>query len=141
MGQKLQFYFLCGQNRCRSQMAEAFAQFYGHTEVIVHSAGLNPSDIHPLTVQAMKEIGIDISNHHSKKIDMKIFLSSTVIVKLCDGISERCPVVPFGIRNEQWSINDPLDGENPSIESVRAVRDEIKQKVISLLHHYNAHKS
>ena len=57
----VRIYFLCIQNRCRSQIAEAFAKHYGKDNVIAESAGLEASDIHPLTVVVMKEIGIDIS--------------------------------------------------------------------------------
>ncbi|OXS54971.1 hypothetical protein B1A99_24640 [Cohnella sp. CIP 111063] len=137
----LQVYFLCGQNRCRSQMAEAFAKHYGDPGIIVDSAGLDPSPLHFLTVEAMKEIGIDVSVQTSKRIDMKVFLSATVIVKLCEDIQEKCPIVPFGIRNEQWNIQDPLAQEVPSIQDVRKARDEIKHKVIHLLQQYQAYNS
>lgn len=134
----LRIYFLCGQNRCRSQMAEAFAKHYGDPSVIVDSAGLDPSPLHPLTVEAMKEIEIDVSEQISKRIDMKVFLAATVIVKLCEDIQEKCPIVPFGIRNEQWKIQDPLAQQSPSIQDVRKARDEIKEKVIHLLEQYQA---
>ena len=120
-------------------MAEAFARYLGHEDMIVDSAGLDPNPLHPLTVEVMKEIGIDISQSSSKKIDMKKFLAATVIVKLCEEIQERCPIVPFGIRNEQWNIQDPLAASNPTIEDVRKTRDEIKLKVIELLMRYQAY--
>ncbi|WP_082615081.1 arsenate reductase ArsC [Paenibacillus sp. Soil787] len=129
----VRIYFLCIQNRCRSQIAEAFAKHYGKDNVIAESAGLEASDIHPLTIAVMKEIGIDISNHASKKIDMKTFLASNVIVKLCESLVERCPVVPFGITNVQWNILDPLEHSEGNIEALRKTRDEIENKVIDLL--------
>jgi arsenate reductase (thioredoxin) len=135
---ELRLYFLCGQNRCRSQIAEAFAKYYGREGLVVNSAGLNPSSLHPLTITVMNEIGIDLSQNESKKIDMKIFMSATVVIKLCEQIIERCPIVPFGIRNEEWNIHDPLAEVHPSLEDVRLLRDEIKQKVIALLREYNA---
>ncbi|MFC5648854.1 arsenate reductase ArsC [Paenibacillus solisilvae] len=134
-------YFLCGQNRCRSQIAEALAKHYATENVRIDSAGLEPSSLHPFTIQAMQEIGIDITDRFSKKIDMKIFMSSSVIIKLCDDIEERCPIVPFGIRNEQWSIHDPLAKEDATMDDVRSARDEIKQKVISLLQKFGVYKS
>lgn len=127
-------YFLCGQNRCRSQMAEAFAKFYGGDHVVVESAGLNPSEeVHPYTIEAMREVGIDLSQHVCKKIDMKVFLASNAIVKLCEQIVERCPIVPFKIMNVEWNIPDPLAVDGGSLEDVKRARDEIREKVIGLL--------
>lgn len=128
----LRLYFLCIQNRCRSQIAEAFAKYYGGDRVISQSAGLEASEIHPYTVEVMKEVGIDISSNVSKRIDMKTFLSSNAVVKLCEQLNEKCPVVPFGIMNVQWDIPDPLT-HGGKLEDVRKTRDAIKQKVIDLL--------
>ncbi|OAS21388.1 arsenate reductase ArsC [Paenibacillus oryzisoli] len=133
MKKPVRIYFLCIQNRCRSQIAEAFAKHYGNDNVIAESAGLEASEIHPLTITVMKEVGIDISDHASKKIDMKTFLASNVIVKLCENLVERCPVVPFGITNVQWNILDPLEHSEGNLEALRKTRDEIEKKVIDLL--------
>lgn len=127
----IRLYFLCIQNRCRSQIAEAFASYYGGERVIALSAGLEASKIHPYTVEVMKEVGIDISNKVSKRIDMKTFISSTAIIKLCEQLNEKCPIVPFGIMNVQWDIPDPLPEGH--LGAVREARDEIKIKVIDLL--------
>lgn len=127
-------YFLCGQNRCRSQMAEAFAKIYGGEHVVVESAGLNPSDeVHPYTIEAMHELGIDLSKHVCKKINMKVFLASNAIVKLCEQAMERCPIVPFHVTNVEWNVSDPLDENGGSLEDVKRARDEIREKVIGLL--------
>jgi arsenate reductase len=72
--QSIRIYFLCIQNRCRSQIAEAFAQKYAQEHVVIESAGLEASTIHPLTIEVMREVDIDISNRVSKKIDMKKFI-------------------------------------------------------------------
>lgn len=133
---KVRLYFLCIQNRCRSQIAEAYAKFYGGDHVIVESAGIESDTIHPYTFEVMKEVGIDISHHVSKSIDMKTFISSNAIIKLCEQSNERCPIVPFGIMNVQWDIQDPLT-HGGTIEEVRAARDEIKGKVIELLRGLN----
>jgi Protein-tyrosine-phosphatase len=118
-------------------MAEAFVKLYGDERVIVNSAGLDPSPLHPYTIEVMKEIGIDISANKSKKIDMKIFMDAKIIVKLCLDIVERCPVVPFlGRHEEQWNIEDPLSGNPISIDAVRKVRDEIREKILLLLQKY-----
>lgn len=133
---KVRLYFLCIQNRCRSQIAEAFARIYGGEHVIAESAGIESGTIHPFTIEVMKEIGIEISHHVSKSIDMKTFISSTAIIKLCEQSNERCPIVPFGIMNVQWDIPDPLT-HGGTLDDVRKVRDEIKFKVIELLRGLN----
>jgi arsenate reductase len=128
----IRLYFLCIQNRCRSQIAEAYARHYGGDHVIAESAGLEVGDIHPHTVEVMKEVGIDISGKASKSINMKVFMNSNVIVKLCEQLNEKCPIVPFGIQNVQWNIIDPLT-HGGRLEDVRAARDEIRLKIIELL--------
>lgn len=140
MKPSLRIYFLCGENRCRSQIAEAYVKLMAKDNVIVDSAGLNPSEIHPLTLSVMNEVGIDTGGHYSKKIDMKTFIASTIVVKMCEEIKEKCPVVPFGIRNVQWNIEDPLAETPPELEKVRLIREEIKLKVHDLLTQYNALK-
>ncbi len=94
--------------------------------------------MHPLTIQVMKEVGIDISDRVSTKIDMKKFIASNVIVKLCEQVTERCPIVPFGIHSVEWNIINPLNGEEGNVEDVRLVRGEIEKKVIQLLTHLDA---
>ncbi|WP_410512299.1 arsenate reductase ArsC [Paenibacillus sp. BR2-3] len=132
----VRLYFLCIQNRCRSQIAEAYARYYGGEQVIAESAGLETGDIHPYTIEVMKEVGIDISTRISKSIDMQTFMQSNVIVKLCEQLNEKCPVVPFAIKNVQWDIADPLTHEG-RLEDVRSARDEIRLKIIELLRELN----
>lgn len=131
MKKPVRFYFLCIQNHCRSQIAEAFAKHYGGEHVIVESAGLEPHDIHPLTLEVMRVVGIKLPGNTSKKIDMKYFIASNVIVKLCQQVADRCPIVPFGITSVDSDIEDPLLSNN--IQSVRHTRDTIQKKVIELL--------
>jgi arsenate reductase (thioredoxin) len=132
----VRLYFLCIQNRCRSQIAEAFAKHYGGEFIIAESAGIEASSIHPYTIEAMKEVGIDISGNSSKSINMKSLTSSNAVIKLCEEVNEKCPIVPFGIRNFQWNVPDPLK-QGQSLEDVRKTRDEIREKVIELLRGYH----
>jgi len=136
MEQPIRLYFLCIQNRCRSQIAEAFARHYGGEHVIAESAGLESGEIHPYTIEVMKEVGIDISGKSSKTIDMKTFMQSKVIIKLCEQVNEKCPIVPFAIKNVQWDITDPLTREG-RLEDVRTARDEIQLRVLTLLKEMN----
>lgn len=127
----IRIYFLCIHNRGRSQMAEAFAKRYGGDHVIVESAGIEESTLHPLTVEVMHEIGYDLSDHYSKRIDMNSFMKANVVVKLCEQLKERCPVVPFGIKSVEWNLPDPLNVGD--MGEIRVVRDEIETKVKELL--------
>lgn len=136
MSEPVKIYFLCIFNRARSQMAEAFAKQYGGDRVVVESAGVDGArDVHPMTIEVMQEVGIDISQHESKTINMKKFVGSDIVVKLCEEANERCPIVPFGIRHEQWSIEDPIpkDGSDSDLETFRRVRDDIELRVKTLL--------
>ncbi|WP_414694743.1 metalloregulator ArsR/SmtB family transcription factor [Paenibacillus sp.] len=135
MMKPVRIYFLCMQNRCRSQIAEAYARRYGGANVSVESAGLETDDIHPLTYEVMREEGFDLATHRSKPIDMKTFLHANAVVKLCEQAKERCPAVPFGIQNYQWDIPDPLPSGD--IAEVRKARDAIKAKVLELLRTLN----
>ncbi|WP_186446281.1 arsenate reductase ArsC [Paenibacillus cremeus] len=139
MSKPLRMYFLCVHNRCRSQMAEAFAKHFAGDQIIAGSAGVEEREIHPMTIKVMKEAGIDISDYRSKRIDMKAFISSHMIVKLCEQVNEKCPSVPFGIQSVQWDIPDPtpVNSGHGNIEDFRTARDLIKEKVIQLLKEQN----
>lgn len=131
-----QVYFLCIHNQCRSQIAEAFMQKYADADIMTASAGVDGATrVHPMTIQVMKEVGIDISQAQSKKINMKYFMSSNVIVKVCEDTNERCPIVPFGIINFQWDIPNPIptDGAEPDMHVMRQTRDDIERRVHALL--------
>ncbi|MEC0145901.1 arsenate reductase/protein-tyrosine-phosphatase family protein [Paenibacillus alginolyticus] len=130
-------YFLCYHNRCRSQMAEAFAKHYSNGFLVIESAGIEPLDIHPLTIDVMKEVGIDISKHVSKKINFKTFTHSNCIINIGNRIIERSTVVTlgqsFGIYSEHWDIHNPIpmDETQAEISNFRNVRDAIEQEVLS----------
>jgi arsenate reductase (thioredoxin) len=120
-------------------MAEAFAKHYTNEFIVFESAGIEPLDIHPLTIEAMKEVGIDISNNSSKKINLMNFTRSNCIVNIGNRIIERSNVVSlgksFGIYSENWDIENPIPGEGKEadLSNFRIVRDAIEQEVLSLL--------
>jgi len=116
--------FVCVENSNRSQMAEAFARIYGGANVGAYSAGSRPSgSINPKAIEAMKEIGYDLSQHHSKSLselpDVEFDFVATI------GCGDECPFVRARLR-EDWDIPDPR--EMP-LEEFRAVRDLIESKV------------
>jgi len=121
--------FVCIQNAGRSQMAQAFFERYAPGDIRAESAGLEPAaDINPTVVEAMKEIGIDISDRRPKRLTVEMQLHADLAVTL--GCGGRCPFVPTHV--EDWDLPDPA---GRSLEEVRAIRDEIGGLVDDLLLH------
>jgi arsenate reductase len=129
-------YFLCAGNSCRSQMAEGFARDLAGDRLEVASAGLEPSAVHPLAVEAMREAGVDISGHASKAIDPDLLRRAAVVVTLCGEAEESCPVTPPGVRRLHWPLPDPAraaGSPDERLRTFRSVRDEIRRRVETLL--------
>ena len=127
--------FVCVHNSARSQMAEAFLNQICGEAFEAHSAGLEPGVLNPIVVEAMKEVGIDISANKTKAVfDMvksgKIF---SYVVTVCDETNaERCPVFAGVTKRLDWSFPDPsgLQGSHEEkLEQTRNIRDMIKAKV------------
>ena len=120
--------FVCVENSNRSQMAQAFARIYGDDRVEAYSAGSRPSGkINPKAIEAMKELGYDLSSHSSKSLNEIPPVEFDVAVTM--GCGDACPMVAAN-RREEWEIPDPR--ELPP-EEFRKVRDLIGTKVKSLL--------
>ena len=120
--------FVCVHNAGRSQMAAGFMKTLGADRVEVLSAGSAPKDsINPIAVQAMQEIGIDISNNVPKVLTPEAVQESDAVITM--GCGDACPFYP-GKRYEDWVLDDPA---GQGIESVRIIRDEIKKRVEQLL--------
>jgi protein-tyrosine-phosphatase len=120
--------FVCVHNAGRSQMAAGFMNSIGAGRVEVLSAGSAPKDsINPIAVQAMQEVGIDISNNVPKVLTPEAVQESDAVITM--GCGDACPFYP-GKRYEDWVLDDPA---GQGIESVRVIRDDIKQRVEQLL--------
>jgi protein-tyrosine-phosphatase len=120
--------FVCVHNAGRSQMAAGFMNAIGAGRVEVLSAGSAPKDsINPIAVQAMQEVGIDISNNVPKVLTPEAVQESDAVITM--GCGDACPFYP-GKRYEDWVLDDPA---GQGIESVRVIRDDIKQRVEQLL--------
>jgi arsenate reductase len=123
---------LCTGNSCRSQMAEGFLKSFD-PGLEVYSAGTNPSDrIHPLAVQVMREVGIDISRGHPKDVNRFLNRTFDYVITVCDNARETCPVF-LGEEKEQLHIEfeDPAEvtgTEEQVLEIFRKVRDEIRHE-------------
>ena len=126
--------FLCTGNSARSQMAEAFLRKYGGEYFEPHSAGLEPRGLNSLTVEVMKEVGIDISGQKSKGVD--VYLGKMLfqyLITVCDDAEKNCPTTWPGInRRMHWSFEDParFEGtEEQKLAKFREVRDLIEKKI------------
>jgi arsenate reductase len=120
--------FVCVHNAGRSQMAAAFLTHLSKGEVEVRSAGSAPADsINPAVVEAMKEIGIDISQEVPKVLTTEAVIESDVVITM--GCGDACPFFP-GKRYLDWKLNDPA---GQGVASVRPIRDEIKTLVEGLI--------
>lgn len=122
------FLFLCVENSCRSQMAEAFARIHGGDDVEAYSAGSRPSGlVNPKAIESMREIDYDLSTHASKSLDDLPDVTWDFVATM--GCGDECPFIRAE-RREDWQIPDPKD---MSPVEFRKVRDEIEEKVISIV--------
>ena len=120
--------FVCIANSCRSQMAEAFAQSLVGDTWVVASAGSNPSGrVHPLAIELMAEVGLDMSTHYSKGVDELPKKVWDYVVTM--GCGDSCPSVKTRKRID-WNIPDPV---SLSLEEARRIRDQIAADVRELL--------
>lgn len=122
---------LCTGNSCRSHLAEGILRATAGDTLNVQSAGSKPAGyVHPLAIQVMKEIGIDISAHHSKH--MNDFLQQPVetVVTVCGNADQACPMFPGQVNRYHWGFDDPAHATGTDEEKLavfRRVRDEIKR--------------
>jgi arsenate reductase len=128
MNSRPEMLFICVHNAGRSQMAAAFARELGGEGVVVHSAGSDPGEsLNPAVVQAMLEKGIDIAHESPHRLTDEVGRRADVIVTM--GCGDACPVYP-GKRYLDWELPDPA---GMPIDEVRSIRDDIEQRVRSLI--------
>lgn len=120
--------FVCIENSCRSQIAEAFARKHGGEKVEAYSAGARPSGkINPMAIESMREVGYDLTAHASKSLGEIPDLEYDAVITM--GCGDACPFVRGKI-HEDWGLPDPKDLPP---EAFREVRDRIEEKVKALL--------
>jgi len=122
---------LCTGNSCRSHMAEGILRHTAGDVLDVQSAGSKPSGyVHPLAIEAMREIGIDISEHHSKSMDEFRERDVETVITVCGNADEACPMFPGQVHRYHWGFDDPAHAEGSDEEKrqvFRRVRDEIRR--------------
>lgn len=152
--QPMRVLFLCTHNSSRSQMAEGLLRARGGAAYDVFSAGTQPRVVHPLAIKAMREIGIDISDHRAKSLEeFRNLPPMDLVVTVCDEAAEACPYFPNAHHQVHWGFPDPsrVEGsEEEQLAAFRHIRDLIAthirqflglQPAISLEHFYAAAKA
>ncbi|PWK71094.1 protein-tyrosine-phosphatase [Streptomyces sp. CG 926] len=120
--------FVCVHNAGRSQMAAAFLTHLGGDRVLVRSAGSAPAHtVNPAVVEAMREVGIDVSAETPKVLTTEAVQSSDVVITM--GCGDACPYFP-GKRYLDWQLEDPA---GQGVAAVRPIRDEIERRIRDLL--------
>lgn len=116
----------------RSEMAKGFLEAFAGDKLTAVSTAVQTPDRNPLTVEVMREVGIDISQQHSEDLAHSLKEHFAFVITVCDASRERFPIWPFTRNLFHWSLPDPTKANGSPEElrsSLRRVRDEIRQKV------------
>ena len=120
--------FVCVHNAGRSQMAAGLVNLRSEGRIHVRSAGSDPAEtINPAVVEAMEELGVDMSEEFPKPLTDEVVRAADVVITM--GCGDACPIYP-GKRYEDWTVDDPAD---QNLETVRRIRDEIDERVQKLI--------
>jgi arsenate reductase len=130
MTDKKRVLILCTGNSARSQMAEGLLRHDGGDGFDVFSAGTKPTRVRPEAIAVMRELGIDISGHHSKSVDEFTDQKFDYLLTVCDNVRESCPIFPGESIRIHHSFDDPAEQQGSAEERLavfRRVRDELRQ--------------
>ena len=123
---------LCTGNSARSQMAEGLLRDMAAARFEVASAGVAPTQVRPEAVEAMREIGVDISQHRSKSIDEFIKQPFDYVITVCDNANQQCPVFGGDSKRLHWSVEDPaaIEGDDEKrLDAFRDARDDLRKRL------------
>jgi arsenate reductase len=122
---------LCTGNSCRSHLAEGILRAAAGDLFDVASAGSKPAGyVHPLSVEVMQEIGIDIGSHRSKHLEEFLSLNVETVITVCGNADQACPMFPGQLNRHHWGFDDPAHATGSHEEQLvvfRRVRDEIRR--------------
>ena len=141
-GVKTRILFLCTGNSCRSQMAEGWAKHLGGGVWQAQSAGIEAHGKNPRAIAVMQEAGVDISPQESTRVTAEMLAWADLVVTVCGHADEHCPVLPAKVKKLHWPLNDPAKAtgsEEVIMTMFRATRDEVRQRVETLLHDIRNH--
>lgn len=120
---------LCTGNSCRSQIAEGFLKHFSEDKAQIYSAGIETHGVNPRAIEAMKEEGIDISDHTSNNINEYVNIDFDFVITVCDNAKESCPYFPTKAKKFHHNFPDPakaIGTEEEIKENFRTVREMIK---------------
>lgn len=118
-------------------MAEGFLRSLAGDRFDVASAGTDPVPVNPDAIEAMSEVGIDISRHQSKAVKPILGQHFAYVITVCDRASERCPIFPGAVKRLEWNFPDPAavaGSEHERRQAFRQVRDQIADRIQDFLH-------
>ncbi len=124
--------FICTHNSARSQMAEGLLRHLAGDSFDAFSAGTEATQVRPLAIKAMAELGIDISGQWSKTLDRYLNEPFDTVITVCDSAAEACPVFPGAVQRRHWSFEDPSKATGSEAEQqavYRRIRDEIRARI------------
>ena len=124
--------FICTHNSARSQMAEGLLRNLGGDAFDVYSAGTEATNVRPLAIRVMNELGIDISQQQSKTLSRYLNEHFDEVITVCDAAAEACPIFPNATHMLHWSFEDPskaTGSEEEQLTVYRRVRDEIRTRI------------
>jgi arsenate reductase len=128
--------FLCARNTARSQMAEGLLRARAGDRCEVYSAGNEPSGVHPLAIEAMLEIGVDISGQRSKSTREVLGQRFGYVITLCNRAREKCLIFPGAVQRLEWPLDDPaaaVGNEADRLAVFRRIRDQIETRVLAFI--------
>jgi len=135
MSKRKRVLVLCTGNSARSQMAEGLLRHDAGDRFDVFSAGVEPTEVRPLAIVAMREVGIDISAQRSKSVAEFANQEFDYVITVCDNANQLCPVFPGKAERIHWSIEDPAEAqgnERAKLDVFRRVRDTLRERLKSL---------
>ena len=132
MNKRKRVLILCTGNSARSQMAEGLLRHLAGDRYEVESAGVAPTQVRPEAIVVMSEVGVDISQQHSKSVDEFMGQDFDYVITVCDNANEQCPVFPANTKRLHCSFEDPAAAhgdEESRLRAFRKARDEINEQL------------
>ena len=136
MPKKEKIIFICTGNACRSQIAEGIMRHLAGDKFDVFSAGSHPTIVHPMVIEVMKEIGVDIASQTSDPISKFLNENINIVITVCDAADKVCPVFPGKVERIHWSTKDPFKGwtsDSDDLVNFRKTRADLTERIKNLL--------
>ena len=132
MNDRKRVLILCTGNSARSQIAEGLLRHDAGDRFEVASAGVEPTQVRPLAIRVMNEIGIDIRDQRSKSVDEFAGQNFDYVITVCDNANQQCPMFAGNTQRIHWSIEDPAAATGSTEDQLKVyqrVRDELREKL------------